>query len=399
MNGKVAESTLVFLSGKRTPFGANGGRLRDVNPTELAVSASRAALEQARVRADQVDHVIFGNVLHSAADSIYTPRHAGLKVGVPQAVPSLGVNRLCGSGFQVVVEAFQQMAAGDTQVALVGGVENMSSCPYVVRGARWGLRMGHQQVSDSMMEALHDTYAGAPMAITAENLAVQYKITREQADELALRSQRLYREAARAGRFADEIAPFEIVDRKGQAAAMKDDEHPKPDSSAEGLARLKAVFKKDGVVTAGNASGIVDGAAAMVVATARAAEKNGWTPLGRMVSYGVVGCDPKIMGIGPAPAAREALKRAGLKLDQMDLVEVNEAFAPQTIAVERELGLDRDRLNVDGGAIAVGHPLAASGTRILMHLLYELRRRGKRYGLGSACIGGGQGIAIVVEAF
>jgi acetyl-CoA acetyltransferase family protein len=314
-------------------------------------------------------------------------------------VPALGINRLCGSGFQAIVEAYQQMAAGDSEVALVGGVENMSMSPYVIRGARWGLRMGHQQVIDMMTEALFDTYAQMPMAITAENLATQYEVTREQSDEFALRSQKLCKEARAAGRFKDEIVPFEIQ-AKGKTITISDDEHPKPDTTPEILAKLKPVFKKDGgVVTAGNASGIVDGAAMMVVATESRAKKEGWKPLGRLVSYGVSGCDPKIMGIGPAPAARIALERAGMKLDQMDLVEVNEAFAPQAVAVERELGINRDVFNVNGGAIAIGHPLAASGTRITMTLLYELRRRKKRFGLGSACIGGGQGIALLVEAY
>jgi acetyl-CoA C-acetyltransferase/acetyl-CoA acyltransferase 2 len=394
----MSTESLVFLSGKRTPFGSNGGSLKDAGPTELGIAASKAALEQAKVRSDQIDHVIFGNVLHSAPDSIYTPRHIGLGAGVPEAIPALGVNRLCGSGFQAVIDACLQIRAGDAEVALVGGVENMSMTPYAIRGARWGLRMGHQQVTDLMVEALYDTYAQAPMAITAENLAEKYQISREECDEFALRSQRLAQEALQAGRFADEIAPYSIVDRKGNAQSLDRDEHPKPESTREILAKLKPVFKKDGgVVTAANASGIVDGAAALVVASEKRAAREGWRPLARLVAYGIAGCDPKIMGIGPAPAARIALKRAGLSLQQMDLVEVNEAFAPQTIAVERELGIDRDVLNVNGGAIALGHPLAASGARITLHLVHELIRRRKRYALGSACIGGGQGIAIVIE--
>jgi acetyl-CoA acetyltransferase family protein len=311
----------------------------------------------------------------------------------------LGVNRLCGTGFQVIVEAFHQMLAGDTQVALVGGVENMSMSPYLIRGARWGMKMGHGEMTDMLMESLYDKYAEAPMAITAENLAVKYGITRDQADEFALRSQQLAKKAFDEGRFKNEIAPYEIKDRKGNAQAMACDEHPKPDTTKEILGKLRPVFKKDGVVTAGNASGIVDGAAAMVVATETRAKKEGWKPLGRLVAYGISGCDPKIMGIGPAPAARQALKRAGMKLEQMDLIEVNEAFAPQALAVEKELEINREIFNTSGGAIAIGHPLAASGTRITQHLLYELKRAGKRYGLGSACIGGGQGIALILEVF
>ncbi len=401
MTNSAADSAterLVFLSGKRTPFGAYGGLLKDVNPTDLSVKASQAALEQGGVAPTDIDHVIFGNVLHSAPDSIYTPRHTGLKTGVPQSVPALGVNRLCGSGFQVIIEAYHQMLAGDTKLALVGGVENMSMTPYALRGARWGYRMGNAETIDMMTEALTDSYVQAPMAITAENLAVQYGITREQSDAFALRSQEFCRKAVEEGRFKAEIAPFAIKDRKGNLQTVDQDEHPKPQTTLENLAKLKPVFKKDGIVTAGAASGIVDGAAAMVVATESEARRRGLKPLGRMLAYGIVGCDPKIMGIGPAPAARIALQRAGLTLEQMDLIEVNEAFAPQALAVERELKIPRDRLNLSGGAIAIGHPLAASGTRIVMHLLYELRRRGLRYGLGCACIGGGQGIAIIVEA-
>lgn len=388
--------TLVFLSGKRTPFGANGGSLKDVFPSDLGVVASKAALEQAKVSPEKIDHVIFGAVMQSAPDSIYIPRHIGLKAGVPQEIPALGINRLCGSGFQVIVEAYHQMLAGDTKFALVGGVEAMSMAPYLLRKTRWGQKMGNQQLTDSMLESLFDTYAQAPMAITAENLAVEYKITREEADQFSLRSQMLCSEAQKAGRFNDEIAPMDAPLIKTK---LSNDEHPKPDTTLEGLAKLKTVFKKDGVVTAGSASGIVDGAAAMVVSTESAAKSAGLTPLGRLVSYGISGCDPKIMGIGPVPSSREALRRAGMKLEQMDLVEVNEAFAPQAMSVEKALGINREIFNVNGGAIAIGHPLGASGTRITMHLLYELKRRKKRYGLGTACIGGGQGIALVVEAF
>jgi acetyl-CoA acetyltransferase family protein len=397
LNHPVSE-TLVFLSGKRTPFGSYGGSLKDVNPSALGAAAGRAALAEAGVRPEEIDHVVFGNVLHSAADSIYTPRHIGLELGIPEATPALGINRLCGSGFQVVIEAYHQMLAGDTKLALVGGVENMSLTPYVLRSARWGARMGHAPVEDMMMQSLTDTRVGAPMAITAENLAERHSLGRAEVDAFALESQRRYEAARAAGKFRDEIAPFVIEGKKGPTTLDRD-EHPKPDATAEGLAKLKAVFKAGGVVTAGNASGIVDGAAALVVATESEAKRRNARPLGRMVSYGIVGCDPRIMGIGPVPAARQALARAGMKLDQMDLVEINEAFAPQALAVIRELETDSARVNVNGGAIAVGHPLAASGTRILHSLLLELRRRGQRYGLGSACIGGGQGIAILVEAY
>ncbi len=392
------KESLVFVGAKRTPFGANGGSLKDVSPTKLGVHSARAALAQAGVRPDQIDHVIYGNVLHSASDSIYSPRHIGLYAGVPIEVPALGVNRLCGSGFQAIVEAYQQMCAGDTQVALVGGIENMSMSPYAVRGARWGLRMGNHEMVDTMVEALTDPYAGAPMAITAENLAEIYKISRDDSDQFALRSQRLAKEALDSGGFKDEIAPFPITDKKGSTVELSADEHARPQTTIEALQKLKPIFKKDGIVTAGVSSGIVDGAASLVVSTETRAREEKWPILGRLVAYGVAGCEPKIMGIGPAAASRIALKRAGMKISDMGLIEVNEAFAPQTIAVERELGIDREKLNTDGGAIAIGHPLAASGARIMTHLLYALKRKGKRYGLGTACIGGGQGIAIIIES-
>lgn len=390
---------LVFLSAKRTPFGAFGGVLKDANLSDLGASCAKAALEQSGAAADEIQHVIIGNVLQSTADSIYVARHIGLRAGVPLEVPALAVNRLCGSGFQALVEAHNQMAAGDTEIALVGGVENMSLAPYVLRGTRWGNRLGHSQVEDYLFAALSDSYCGCQMAITAENLGEKYGISREQADRFALSSQKRAQAAAEDGRFRDEISPYAIVDKKGQTTRVESDEHPKPGTTIDTLSKLKAVFKENGLVTAGNASGIVDGAAAMVVATAGYAARRKLKPLGRLVSYATVGVDPKIMGIGPAPAARLALKKAGMSLAQMDLIEVNEAFAAQYLAVEKELELDRAVTNVNGGAIAIGHPLAASGTRITSQLLYELRRRGKRHGLGSACIGGGQGIAVVVEAY
>lgn len=395
----MATESLVFLSGKRTPFGANGGSLKDINPSDLGLSAARAALVQAGVDPKEVDHVIFGNVLHSAPDSIYTPRHIGLKAGIPDAVPALGINRLCGSGFQVIIEAFHQFLAGDSKIALVGGVENMSLSPYAIWGARWGHKMGSLPVRDVMTEALVDSYISAPMAITAENLAEQYKISREACDHFSFTSQARYRDSLEKGAYREEIAPFEVKDKKGNLSQLTQDEHPRPETTLETLAKLKPIFKKDGVVTAGSASGIVDGAGAMIVTTESEAKRRNAKPLGRLVAYGISGCDPKVMGIGPVPAARQALKRAGMKISDMGLIEVNEAFAAQTLSVQKELEIPEAVLNVNGGAIAVGHPLAASGTRITMHLLYELKRQGKRYGLGSACIGGGQGIALVLEAF
>lgn len=390
MNASQNGRGLVFLGAKRTVFGAFGGSLRAAHPVELALAASQAALTQSGLQATDLDHSIWGNVLSVTGDSIYLPRHVGLKLGMAQGVAALGVQRLCGSGFQTIVTAAQQMASGDSEAVLVGGVENMSLAPYALRTARFGSKMGNQVVSDTMSEALFDTYAQAPMAITAENLAERYTLSREQCDAFALQSQKRAAAAWESGYFAQEAIGFGKLER---------DEHCRADASAEGLAKLKPIFKKDGVVTAGNASGIVDGAAALVVATESFAQARKLAPLGRLASHGVCGCDPSVMGIGPVPAIRAALSRAGKTLAEMDLVEVNEAFAPQTLAVQKELGIDPERLNVNGGAIALGHPLAASGTRIVMQLLYELKRRGKRWGVGSACIGGGQGIAVVVEVF
>lgn len=388
---------VVFISGKRTPFGAFGGSLKDVSATELGVVAAKATLEQAGVAADKIDHVIFGNVVQSGADAAYLPRHIGLKTGVPVGVGALAVNRLCGSGFQSWISAAQMIRDGEATAVLAGGVEQMSQIPYVARKVRFdGMRMGNFELEDMMTSALTDAYAGTPMAITAEKLGAQYGITREQADEFSVLSQTRYKEALAKGNFAQELTPVKVAGRKGEVVVDKD-EHPKPDVTLEKVRAMKALFQKDGLVTAATASGIVDGAACSLLVSETRAKELGAKPLARIVSYGTVGCDPTIMGIGPAGAARLALQRAGLKLEQMDLVEVNEAFAAQFLSVQKELGLNPERTNVSGGAIAVGHPLGASGTRIMNHLVYELHRRNGRYALGSACIGGGQGIAILIE--
>jgi acetyl-CoA acetyltransferase family protein len=387
-----------IVGAKRTAFGTFNGALKDLTATDLGVEASKAALAQAGADPAKVDQVIFGNVQQTSADAIYLARHIGLRAGVPIGAPALTVNRLCGSGFQAVVSGAEQILLGDAEVVLTGGTESMSQAPFVVRGARTGLPFGKpQQLADSLWEALTDSYTKMPMAITAENLAERHGITRADCDAYALRSQRAWAAANEAGRFRDEIAPIELKTKKG-TVQFAVDEHPRPDTTPEGLAKLAPVFKKDGTVTAGNASGICDGAAAIVIASKEAAQRNGWKPLARLVNWGVAGCDPTIMGIGPVPAIRRALERSGTKLADYDLVEVNEAFAPQYLAVEKELGLDRDKTNVNGGAIALGHPLGASGARITAHLVYELRRRGGKLGIGSACIGGGQGIAVLVEA-
>jgi acetyl-CoA acyltransferase 2 len=392
---------IVFLSGVRTGFGSFGGTLKDLSATQLGVVAARAALERSGVEAASVNHVVFGNVLQTSADAIYLARHIGLGTGVPIETPAVTVNRLCGSGFEAIAQAGQQISLGESQVVLAGGTESMSQAPHVVRGARWGLRLGPAApLEDSLWEALRDPSCGLSMAETAEKLADRYGISRHAVDCYAARSQSCAATAWGAGAFADEVVPVPIQNKKTrQTEQWAADEHMRPSTSPEALAKLPPYFKKDGVVTAGNASGICDGAAALVLASGRIAKERGLRPLGRLLAWSSAGVDPSIMGIGPVPASRQALSRAGLTLDQMDLVEINEAFAAQYLAVEQELGLDRERTNVEGGAIAIGHPLGASGARITLHLLHALRRRGGRYGLGSACIGGGQGAAVVVEAF
>lgn len=394
---KKLSKDIVIVAGKRTPFGAFGGSLKDLSATDLAVEASRAALEQARVAPEEIDHVIVGNANQTSADAIYLARHVALRSGCPDRTPAITLNRLCGSGFQSIISGAEQILLGEAETVLAGGTESMSQAPHVIRGARWGLPFGQAPMQDLLWESLTDTYTGLPMAITAENLAEQYGISREDVDAYAVRTQQAYAAALERGVYAGEIAPVILKDRKGRETIVSADEHPRPKTTLETLSKLPPVFKKGGVVTAGNASGICDGAAATVVTTAERAASKGQDVLARIVSWGVVGCDPKIMGIGPVPAIRLALERAGLTLDDMAVVEVNEAFGAQYLAVEKALGLDRGRTNVNGGAIALGHPLGASGTRITLHLAYELRRQGARYGVGSACIGGGQGIAIVLE--
>lgn len=390
---------LVIVSGKRTAFGSFGGALKDVSATDLCVTAAKATLEAINAQPDIVDQTIIGNVIQSGSDAAYIPRHVGLKVGVPQDRGAYIVNRLCGSGFQSIIEAAYMINSGEAQCVLAGGVEQMSQIPFVARKVRFdGLRMGHFELEDYMTSALTDAYTGTPMAITAEDLGVKYDITREACDQYSIQSQTRYKNAFQKNYFEKEICPVTVKTRKGEIVVDKD-EHPKPEVTLEKVAAMKSMFKKDGLVTAATASGIVDGAAMCLVMDEASALKQGFKPLASIVSWASVGCDPKIMGIGPAPAARKALERAGLTLDQMDLVEVNEAFAAQYLAVEKELGLDPNKTNVNGGAIAVGHPLAASGTRIMNHLAYELERRSAKYAMGSACIGGGQGTAIIIERY
>jgi acetyl-CoA acetyltransferase family protein len=401
MSPAARETGVVFLSGVRTGFGSFGGSLKDLSATDLGALAGAEALTRSGVPVADVDHVVFGNVLQTSADAPYLARHIGLRVGLPVETPAVTVNRLCGSGFEAVIQGAQQILLGESEVVLAGGTESMSQAPHVVRGARWGLRLGPPPpLEDSLWEAVRDAHCGLSMAETAENLGRRHRIGREAVDCYAALSQARARDAWARGDYADEVLPVSLEDRRTrQPRPWAADEHMRPDTTPEALAKLAPYFRKDGVVTAGNASGISDGAGALVLANATYAERRRLAPLGRLVAWGAAGVDPATMGIGPVPAARRALERAGLVLDDMDLVEINEAFAVQYLAVEQELGLERERTNVDGGAVALGHPLGASGARITLHLLHALRRRRGRYGLGAACIGGGQGIAVIVEAY
>ena len=387
---------VFILGGKRTPMGEYVGALKDISAIDLGATASRAALETTGVAAEEIDHTIIGNALQTSGDAIYGARHVALKAGVPFDRPALTVNRLCGSGIQSIVSGAQMIQLGEARTCLVGGIESMSQAPHVIRGARTGFGLGQGKLEDSLMVALLDTYCNTPMAGTAENLARKFEIGRDAQDEYALRSQQAAKRALDTGIFADEITPVEIKNRKGTTIFDHDD-HMRPETTLEGLAKLKPAFSKDGFVTAGNASGIVDGAASLVIADEEFVKAKNLKPLGRIISWAYAGVEPEYMGIGPVPASLQALEKAGLKLSDMDLVEVNEAFAAQYLAVEQELGLDRTKTNVNGGAIALGHPLAATGTRLVLTMLLELRRLNGRYGLATACIGGGQGIAIICE--
>ncbi len=399
-------SEIVIVSGARTAMtewiggrrgdGLPGGALASVSAIDLGAVAAKAALERAGLPPGTIDHVIMGNAMQTSGDALYGARHVALKAGLPEQVPALTVNRLCGSGLQAVVSAAQQIQTGESAWVVAGGMENMSQAPHVIRGARAGFRLGQGQLEDSLMAALTDTLCGFPMALTSDNLARRYGITRDQQDEYALRSHTLGNRATQNGRFAEEIVPVEVKQGKKTVTVDRDD-HLFPDTTLEGLAKLPPAFGPESFVTAGNASGIVDGAAAMVVTSAASARATGKEPLGFVRAYASVGVEPEFMGIGPAPAIRSACEKAGLRVEDLDLFEINEAFAGQYLAVEKELGLDRDRVNVNGGAIALGHPLGATGARLIYTLLVELGRRRRRLGVASACIGGGQGIAVVLE--
>ncbi len=388
---------VVIVAGARTPMARYTGMFSEVSAIELGAHAGKAAIYRAGVDASEIDHVIFGNVLQTSADAIYGARHVGLKAGLKIETPAVTVNRLCGSGIEAIVQAVQRLLLGEANLVLAGGMENMTQAPFVIRGARTGLKLGGGALEDFLFVGLTDTFCGLPMALTAEKLGEQTGITRKDSDAYALRSQQAAEAAAKAGYYKEEIAPVEVKQGK-KVTLVSEDDHRRPETTMETLEKLPPSFKKDGIVTAGNASGIVDGAAAVIVTREKTAKERGLKPLGRIVSWAVTGVDPSIMGIGPVPSTRKALQLAGLKLEQIDLIEVNEAFAAQYLAVEKELGLQRDKTNVNGGAIALGHPLAASGTRLVITVLHELRRKGLRYGLATACIGGGQGIAMIVEA-
>jgi acetyl-CoA acetyltransferase family protein len=390
---------IAIVSGARTPMGRYCGKLRDFTAMELGAVAAKDAIERAQMDPKEFDHVIIGNAQQTSGDALYGARHVALRAGVPIETPALTVNRLCGSGMQAIISAAQLIQLGEAQRVLAGGMESMSQAPHVIRGARWGLPLGEGKLEDSLMVALLDTWCGLQMANTAELYGEQQGITREMQDEFALQSQHKAAAAQKACRLKEEIVPVPLKNRKGEPSGemFEQDDHLRPETTMEGLAKLRPSFGKNGTVTAGNASGIVDGGAAVVVMSLDEAQQRGKKPLGRIVSWGIAGVEPKIMGRGPVPASRIALEKAGLTLDDMDLIEVNEAFAAQYLGVEKELGLDRSKVNVNGGAIALGHPLGATGTRLVITILNELRRRGGKYGLATACIGGGQGIAMIVE--
>jgi acetyl-CoA acetyltransferase family protein len=392
-------SDIAIVAGARTPMGRYCGKLRDFTAQELGAVAGSEAMRRAGVEPTEIDHVVFGNAQQTSGDALYGARHVGLKAGIPVETPALTVNRICGSGIQSIVNAAQMIQLGEARTVLAGGMESMSQAPHTIRGMRWGVGLGEGKLEDSLMVALHDSQCGLYMAQTAELYAEQQGITRDKMDEFALRSQRLAGEAQKACRLSEEITPVPLRNRKGEPSGelFEKDDHLRPETTVEQLQKLRPAFGKNGSVTAGNASGIVDGAAAVLVMSVEDAQKRGSKPLGRIVSWGIAGVDPRIMGSGPVPASKLALKKAGLRLEDIDLIEVNEAFAAQYLAVEKELGLDRDKVNVNGGAIALGHPLGATGTRIVLTLMHELERRGARYGLATACIGGGQGIAMIVE--
>jgi acetyl-CoA C-acetyltransferase len=387
---------VVIVSGVRTAVGDFGGGLKDVAPTELGAQVVHEALARARVAGDEVGQVVFGNVIHTEPKDMYLARVAAMNAGVAKETPALTLNRLCGSGLQAIVSAAQTIMLGDTDIAVGGGAESMSRAPYIAQGVRWGARMGDATMVDMMLAALHDPFDNIHMGETAENLAESHQITRGDQDALALESHRRASRAISEGRFKQQILPVKLKTRRGETV-FDTDEHPRADATVDDLAKLRPVFRKNGTVTAGNASGINDGAAAVVLMERETAEKRGAKPMGRLVAYAHAGVDPKIMGIGPVPATRLALQRAGLALTDVDVIESNEAFAAQACAVAKDLGFDPAKTNPNGSGIALGHPVGATGTILTVKALYELERIGGRYALVTMCIGGGQGIAAIFE--
>ncbi|XP_034189597.2 yippee interacting protein 2 [Osmia lignaria lignaria] len=391
---------IFIVAAKRTPFGTMGGVFTNKSATDLAVVATTSALQSAGLKPEKVDNIIFGHVLAlSASDGGFLARHVALKSGIPIEKPACSINRLCGSGFQSIASGAQSIMTGESKIVLAGGAENMSQSPFVVRNIRFGTTLGQKyEFEDSLWLGLLDTYCNLPMGMTAEKLGSQYGIKRQEVDEFALRSQQLWKAGNDAGHFKEELAPITVTVKR-QEVVVNTDEHPRPQTTTQSLAKLPPVFKKDGLVTAGSASGICDGAGAVILASEETVKTEGLKPLARLVGCCIVGVEPSIMGIGPAPAIKQLLKTTNKTMNDIELVEINEAFGAQTLACAKELDLDINKLNVNGGAIAVGHPLAASGSRITAHLVHELRRRNSgKFGIGSACIGGGQGIAIMVEA-
>ncbi|OLC22756.1 MAG: beta-ketoadipyl CoA thiolase [Chloroflexi bacterium 13_1_40CM_55_7] len=400
MNSTLKPGDIAIVSGARTPFGRYCGKLKDFTAQELGAIAAKCAIQRAGVEPSEFDHAVFGNAQQTSGDALYGARHVALRAGLPIETPALTVNRLCGSGMQSIINAAQMIQLGEASTVIAGGMEAMSQAPFVIRGRDGFSLAPGGKLEDSLMVALLDSYCGLYMANTAELYGEQLGITRQMQDELALRSQRCADAAYKEGRLQEELVPVQLRNSKGEPTdeTLSEDDHRRPQTTMEGLAKLKPAFGKNGTVTAGNASGIVDGAAAVVLMSLEETSKRGMKPLGRIVSWGIAGVEPKLMGRGPVPATKIALQKAGMTLEHIDLIEVNEAFAAQCLAVEKELGLDRDKVNVNGGAIALGHPLGATGTRLVITLLYELRRRKKKYGLATACIGGGQGIAMIVES-
>lgn len=384
----AANDRVVIVGAKRTPFGDFGGSLKSLSATDLAVEVSKSVLEQARVSPEQIDHVIFGNVIPSSSDAAYLARHVGLKSGIPIGTPALTLNRLCGSGFEAIADGVRRLRLGEATTVLVGGTENMSQAPFTLRKSRFGYRMGNGELEDTLVAGLFDTYAQLPMALTAERLAEKYSLTREEVDSFALRSHQLATQAYEKNIFAEELTNLPLLQK---------DEHVRANASLESLRKLNPVFKKDGVVTAGNASGICDGAAALILTLESFAKRNGWTILASWEGSTVVGCDPKEMGIGPVAATQSLLKQSGLKADDIRMIEINEAFAAQVLAVQKELCFPDSKLNMDGGAIAIGHPLGASGARLAVHLVHRLKSLGGGLGIGTACVGGGQGISVLLK--